>query len=309
MNKLLLGVCIIVFILSSTIPIGEGIPANGALNAPYTSNAPIIDGQWSTPSEWNSASEYRLTQGSVVELVSYFRFENNGTHLFMLVDFTSDTSQSGYDGFEAIFDTKDDGGNMPLQDDYRFHCENGKVSVAQGTGQGDPSSWGRFNTQPETKYASSFTHNNDPYDNQRDHETFELAIPLSFLAANKTMGFWVEVSDGKTSAYVGWPVHKSDVPYKQGFLMVSPPLPYDWGDIAIDAGPNTTITTSATPTLTITPTPTQTSTSTPTPTNSATPTPTPTLPEFSLLAILPLFVSLLFIAVILRHRKTTKQNY
>jgi hypothetical protein len=39
-----------------------------------------------------------------------------------------------------------------------------------------------------------------------------------------------------------------------------------------------------------------------------TPTPTPTVPEFSWLAILPLFVALMFIAVILRHRKTTKTN-
>lgn len=37
-------------------------------------------------------------------------------------------------------------------------------------------------------------------------------------------------------------------------------------------------------------------------------TPTPTVPEFSLLAILPLLFSMLFIAVILRYRKSISQN-
>jgi hypothetical protein len=44
------------------------------------------------------------------------------------------------------------------------------------------------------------------------------------------------------------------------------------------------------------------------PSNSPSTTPTPTVPEFSWLAILPLFLSLLFVAVIFRHRKTLKLN-
>ena len=38
------------------------------------------------------------------------------------------------------------------------------------------------------------------------------------------------------------------------------------------------------------------------------PTPTPTVPEFSWLAILPLFISLLSVALIVRHRKTANLN-
>ena len=149
------------------------------------------------------------------------------------------------------------------------------VRVRQGTGQlSQPGqdSWGRFNTQPESKYSVGFSHTNDPYENQHDHETHELSIPLSFLTANKTIGFWAEVSEGETSGYVSWPVHISKVPYKAGSLIVSPPLPYDWGDIAIDAAPTTT------------------------------PTPAPSVPEFSGLMILPLIISLLFVVVILKHR-------
>lgn len=37
---------------------------------------------------------------------------------------------------------------------------------------------------------------------------------------------------------------------------------------------------------------------------TATPIPTPTVPEFSWLAILPLFISMLFIAILIKHRKT-----
>jgi hypothetical protein len=51
---------------------------------------------------------------------------------------------------------------------------------------------------------------------------------------------------------------------------------------------------------TITPNPT--STPTPTQTETPTPTPVPTVPEFSWLAILPLLISMLSIAVIIRHR-------
>ena len=54
-------------------------------------------------------------------------------------------------------------------------------------------------------------------------------------------------------------------------------------------------------------------TSQPTPTLTQTPTPTststPTVPEFSPLAILPLFVSILFIAVVLRYRKTKSRKF
>ena len=267
MNKLLLGVCVIVFLLSSTIPIGESMPANGVLQVPYSADVPTVDGQWSTPSEWNDASEYKLSQGSVATWVAYFRLKNNGTHFFMLVDFISDQHQSGYDDLWVMFDTLDDGGNVPSQDDYLFMCKNDSIRVRQGTGQPDPESWGKVNTQPESKYSVGFSHTNDPYENQHDHETHELSIPLSFLTANKTIGFWAEVSEGETSGYVSWPVHISEVPYKEGFLIVSPPLPYDWGDIAIDAAPTTT------------------------------PAPTSSVPEFSWLMILPLFAIMLFAAM------------
>jgi hypothetical protein len=268
------GVCIIVFLLSSTIPIGESMPANGVLQVPYSADVPTVDGKWSTPSEWNDASEYKLSQGKT--LTAYFRLQNNGTHFFMLVDFISDKHQSGYDDLWVMFDTLDNGGNVPSQDDYLFMCKNNSIRVRQGTGQsGQPGqeSWGRFNTEPESKYSVGFSHINDPYENQHDHETHELSIPLSFLTANKTIGFWAEVSEGETSGYVSWPVHISKVPYKEGFLIVSPPLPFDWGDIAIDASPTTT------------------------------PTPTPSVPEFSWLALLLLIASILLVSVATKRFK------
>ena len=125
------GVCIFVFLLSSTIPIGESFPANGVLQVPYSADVPIVDGQWSTPSEWNGASEYKLYSRSGT-LVAYFRLENNGTHLFMLVDFISDTRQSGYDDLWVMFDTMDDGGNVPSQDDYLFMCKNDSSQSPSG---------------------------------------------------------------------------------------------------------------------------------------------------------------------------------
>ena len=275
MNKLLLGVCVMVFLLSSTIPFGESMPANGVLQVPYAADVPIVDGQWSTLSEWNSASEYRLTQGSLEQLVAYFRLQNNGTHLFMLVDFITDQSQSGYDDLLVMFDTMDDGGNVPLQDDYLVICKNNKIVIEQGTGQPEPESWAIVNTQPESKYSVGFSHTNDPYENEHDHETHELFIPLSFLTTNKNnIGFWAEVYEG-SSGYVSWPVHISKVPMYQGAVaIVSPPLPYDWGDIAIEAAPTTN----------------------------------PSVPEFSYLIILPLFLSILSIAVLIRKRKLSGIN-
>jgi hypothetical protein len=47
---------------------------------------------------------------------------------------------------------------------------------------------------------------------------------------------------------------------------------------------------------------------TPTATHTPTATPNPSVPEFSWLAILPLFFSVLFFAVILKHRKNAKSN-
>ncbi len=57
--------------------------------------------------------------------------------------------------------------------------------------------------------------------------------------------------------------------------------------------------------ITASPHPTPTISSTPVLTPTATLTPTPTVPEIPLLAILPLFLSVLFIVVVLRDRKTT----
>ena len=59
------------------------------------------------------------------------------------------------------------------------------------------------------------------------------------------------------------------------------------------------------PTTTLTPTPTP----TPSPINfgpTSSPTPSPSIPEFSWLAILPLFASLLFIAMVVKHRNRLK---
>ena len=65
-------------------------------------------------------------------------------------------------------------------------------------------------------------------------------------------------------------------------------------------GTTIALATSSTPTITPSPIPTI------APTINPTATPTPTVPEFPLLAVLPLFLSVLFIAVKLKHRKTAK---
>ena len=55
-----------------------------------------------------------------------------------------------------------------------------------------------------------------------------------------------------------------------------------------------------------TPTPTATPTSNPTAYNTATPAPSPTVPEVSILALIPLSTIVLAIAIFIRHQKTTK---
>lgn len=60
------------------------------------------------------------------------------------------------------------------------------------------------------------------------------------------------------------------------------------------------------PAKTPTPSPTASPTLTPSPTPSVTLTASPTVPEFSWLAIIPLMVSMLSVAAVFRHRKTTK---
>ncbi len=57
-----------------------------------------------------------------------------------------------------------------------------------------------------------------------------------------------------------------------------------------------------------TPSPSQTPTPSPSPNPIITPTPTPTVPELSWLIILPLLLSMLFVVVILRHRKTASKQ-
>lgn len=202
-------------LLPFTVSVSRSLSANGTINVPYSTNVPTIDGAWTTPTEWQGASENMINNG--YNWTAYLRIEHNGTYLFILIDFTSDQTNSSSDNAWIYFDTKDDGGTHPQTDDYEFDT----TGFRQVNGSAAPPQyWVNMTPPAGAVMAKGFSYLNDPYDNTTDHEIYEFRIPCSFLGGGHVYGFYAAVMDSSTHTILHWPVASSD-----------PSNPSLWGDI------------------------------------------------------------------------------
>jgi len=232
----LLGIAFI----SYTLPNGSGVPENGSIYVPYRENIPNINGQWDTPSEWTDGNEIILQ--NEFEWTVYIRIKHNQTHLFILLDFITDQSESSLDSCGICFDTLDNGGNFPRVDDYEFllYCFDWSHygdfyfyhEVYQGRGTGGYNPWVEIEKPLQTKMEMGFSSINDPYEGNRNHRIYEFQIPCSFLGQGYYYGFYAFVFDSGTDTLLEWPTNAGGV--YQGEEEEIPPAPGNWGDIESD---------------------------------------------------------------------------
>lgn len=187
-----------IFILSLlSTNLGFSLSANGQIHAPYSSNIPELDGQWSTSTEWLDASETRIENQQ--NMTAILRIMHNSEYIFVLLDFITDFTRSTYDLAGICFDTLDDGGDTPKTDDYLFGILAGQaptfVYTYQGTGMDD--GWGLTSLYGVWGRAG-FSETNDPYEPGMSHRIYEWQVPCKVLGQASFYGFYAFVCDYHT---------------------------------------------------------------------------------------------------------------
>jgi hypothetical protein len=282
----------IFIVLFGVIKITQGASNNPSITVPYSANVPNVDGQWTTTAEWMNASEYKLT---IKDWTAYIRTERNSSHLFILVDFTSDQTGSisdsiaTYDYCGIFFDTLDDGGNYPKSDDYllshyysSFYASSGlHTYISQGTGLNkEENNWEEIATPQGFSLERGFSSLNDPYES-KSHRVYEASAPLAFLGYKDTIGFYIFVRDANSgSGLVG---NILEFPNGAGgrstrsdaMADLIAPAPKNWGNLVFA---DSSTSTSPTPTGSVPPT----QNPTPSPTDG----PKPLVPLTSLIIII-----------------------
>jgi hypothetical protein len=196
-----------------------------------------IDGLWTTKTEWSDASELKISSN---ELSAYVRAKHNQAYVYLLIDFLSDHGLEASGDFAVIcFDTKNNVGNVPLQDDYCFYriTRTGDFmdGIIQGNGMDwtvlqEAETWDPYNEKFDAAMSSS--HLNDPYDNINTHVIYEFRIPIESYGLNAQMGFYTYVNDAYTRQFIEWPANAGGKQFKFVVKDVLP-VPDKWGDLSL----------------------------------------------------------------------------
>ena len=207
------------------------------ITIPGGENAVEIDGLWSTNEEWMDASEAKITNE---ELTAYLKAKHDEAYLYVMIDFVSDQGLEASGDFAVIcFDTKRDGGNVPLLDDYCFYRITRTGDFMDGIIQGngvrwtvlqEAETWDPYDEKFDA--AVAYSHKNDPYDSINNHVIYEFRIPMDSYGFNEEMGFYVYVHDAYTKKFVEWPTNAGGKQFK---LIVKDilPAPDKWGDLSL----------------------------------------------------------------------------
>jgi len=192
-----------------------------------------IDGMWSTKTEWIDASETKIVEN---QSTAYLRAKYDELFVYILVDFVSDQGldKSG-DLTVTCFDTRSNGGNFPLSDDYCFYrvTRTGEDmnGIIQGNGTEwvilqEAESWDPYDNKFDA--AVAYSQMNDPYDSNNNHVIYEFRIPIDTYGLSEMMKFYVYVNDAYSNEFVEWPTNAGGKQLKLIVKNVLPP-PNKWG--------------------------------------------------------------------------------
>jgi hypothetical protein len=238
MLRVSLCLLVLVVYVFSNVRSGLSIPSNGSINIPYSDRAPTIDGMWTNSSEWSDAKLIELSEklGNGVNMTANVRLKNNGTYVFVLIDFVTDFVSNTYDQGGVCFDTRNDGGNLPQSDDYLFSLLAGQAPsflytfVGTGSGSKPGDAWS-LTVIPEPVGQAGF--GKGQYGNDTAHRIYEFQIPCTVWSATSSYGFYVYVFDYYTGAFLEWPVGAGGgwTQIAEGAPQYVPPSPEHWGSI------------------------------------------------------------------------------
>jgi hypothetical protein len=174
--RLVIPFCVVLICLLLLLPVAVGA-GKVTITSSTLKNPVTLDGKWTYADEWTDGVSFDCGGYGWIAL------KDDADSLYVLVDYTRDTSAAAGDFAWVIWDQKNDGGSKPKSDDYdpilRYADKtNYASSVAQGTGTG----WGTFNPASSLGIAaaSSTDATSDPY-SHASHVVYEFRIPRSIL--------------------------------------------------------------------------------------------------------------------------------
>ena len=192
------------------------------------SAVPTIDGVWTSSDEWRKASETIVKYADDTELI--IKANHDTEKLYVLLEMPNDYVLDGH--ASICFDTSNEGGPYMKADDYCF-----VLGSTLGEFHGDGRSTLMQDTMlnPNASGARGLSGANSPYESDKDHVTYEFAIPLDYLSDRTEYGFYVVFDTrGQTTNYTyyySWPDFNTE-----SSLRVQSPR--DWGQVIISSEVN-----------------------------------------------------------------------
>lgn len=185
----------LIFLIISSLFIlhASALEENGVIEMPFTENPPNIDGKWTSVTEWKDSTQVVMRGG---DSLAYLHVMHDRDNIYFMIDFVTD--QINTDKLKAAilcFDTDSDGDSSFDVNDYCFATlrEYGNYAYSvdiQGALK-------ELSSKTIFKGASSFSSINSPNEGGRDHNMYEMSIPLSFLHKANSYGFFAEVLNGQ----------------------------------------------------------------------------------------------------------------
>ncbi len=186
---------------------------------------PIIDGTGSYSTEWKQSAEHVVSYPDGARLA--FRSVHDRDNVYLLLDMITDTIIDNNRDFGIVcFDTKNDSGDRPNDDDYCFIATEGSNVFITYRGGGDFGISDYLNKVPNPKGVKAIAGISNKFDRYTEisHAIYEFEIPTEIITRANVYGIYYAVYDANTGKVYSWPENfDSRYPYV--------PAPDHWGKL------------------------------------------------------------------------------
>jgi hypothetical protein len=206
-------------LISSSLLVSVSV-ARDSLAVPGLVNSVTIDGRWTTPDEWSDTQRVSMHVAEGPESTGFLRIKNDYQYLYLLADFTSDTTPASrqtrgepvhwcYDGVSVGIDEHaNEQKPKPIgdRDDFaeclsRSTCV--LIEVRWLSGYDAPLAVTPSGASIDG--AMSYDATNDP-DSQTSHALYELAIPMQMFLSPSAIR--VSLWDVSRGVNMHWPTYE-----------------------------------------------------------------------------------------------------